>query len=92
MSKKRTHSELEHLRGEIKALKAENRSLLKQLKQLEKREHFYESQDEEVCADAEDTKRPDCKDCGKGITYIIDLGKFQYRQCPICGHREKVNG
>lgn len=92
LTKKRTHSEIEHLRGEIKALKAENKSLKQKLHQLEKREHFYESQDEEPAMDSEDTHVVFCNDCGKGIPNLMDLGKFQYLVCPVCGHREKING
>jgi len=98
MTRKKTHSELEHLRGEIRRLKAENRSLTKQLKQLQKHEHMYEAGDYEGQDDTvevtstADTYVEFCKECRRGAMQTMDLGKFIYKTCPVCGHRERRDG
>jgi len=98
MTRKRTHSELEHLRGEVRRLKAENRSLTRKLKQLEKQEHMFEESDytgqddtvEETSVD--DTRVEFCPDCRRGALQTLDLGKFIYKTCPVCQWRNKTNG
>lgn len=91
MARKRTHSELEHLRGEIKALKSENRNLKKRLRHKEKYdqpdfEKELKEETEEQYKKSEDV----CKHCGKGIPNLLDLGRAMYMICPVCEHREKV--
>lgn len=90
--RKKDKSEVEHFRGIIRELEKENRALKKQLKQLEKREHQYEEreQDEELVADSEDTKVSLCKECGRGIMSTLDLGKFVYKVCQVCDHKERI--
>lgn len=87
MAKKNTHSELEHLRGVNKALRAENVRLKRQLRVQEK---YPSSQDEEMETTVEETDIDLCTHCGKGKFSILDFGKFIYLTCGVCGHREKV--
>lgn len=94
-TRRKTSSELEHLRGYCRELEKTVRSLQKQARQYEK---WDRSQDEEIARDSEDTY-PDlpikrscaCEACGKGrVIETLDLGiKGCYGEC-ICGYKGKI--
>jgi len=95
MPKRKDKSPEEFYKGQIRELTAENKSLKKQLKQLEKRERL--GQDEEIATDTEDTfpevkyrRRCDSTSCGKGVydEYEI-LGKI-IGTCNVCGDRKRL--
>lgn len=92
-TKNKTHSELEHLRGENKELRAENRSLKRRLRELEKHEHMFEEHEqsdekpEEV--NMEDTYIR-CTECGKGVMKEYELMGRVYGTCTVCGERKKL--
>lgn len=88
-TKNKSGSETEHLRGVIKQLKSENNSLKRRLRQLEKREHFFEY---EESSDSEEITKNNstCENCGKGEYKYIDLGRVAYLVCPICSNRKKA--
>ncbi len=84
MPKNKTHSEVEHLRGIIKQLKAENIRLKRQLRIQEK------YSDEETPVEPEAVDVDLCPSCARGKLVLLDLGKFAYLTCPVCGHRERI--
>jgi len=92
-SKRKTHSEVEHLRGENRRLEQENRSLKRRLRDLEK----Y-PQDEEIDDTTEDTHPKIenthiiCTDCGKGKIKIFEIIGKQFEECDTCGYRKKISG
>lgn len=71
-SRRKHGSELEHLRGEIRRLKA-------QLKQCHRHKRPPEEPEEvrEV--------QPNCDSCGKGVLQVIDLKWLKLHRCPVCG-------
>lgn len=85
MSKTRnkTHSEVEHLKGEVKSLKAQNRYLKRRLKQFEKysKDDYIEVEKLEVNL---------CQVCGKGEMSLLDLKYVKYRTCGVCEYKERV--
>jgi len=93
-SRNRSHSEVEHLRGLTRELKAEVRNLKKRLKELERKEHIFDNppQDSDYSSDSEDTHVVLCSECGKGVLKLLDLGNFKYSVCSVCGDRRKLNG
>lgn len=95
-SKRKNRSETEHIRGYIRELEKEIRSLRGQLKQYEK---YERSQDSETARDREDTfpslevpklTKP-CESCGKGtvIETLEIMGKI-YGTCNVCDYKERM--
>jgi hypothetical protein len=86
---------LEVLRGYIRELEKEVRSLRSQLKQFEKYERTSQTYRE---ADVEDEKleqsqplTKDCESCGKGkvVETLEILGKV-YGTCNVCGQNDRI--
>lgn len=82
---RKSGSELEFLRGEVKRLK-------KLVRQLQKNAHIYNNIKDlvEDPPDEEDEKII-CNECGKGEVKILDLGNRQVITCTICDHRKVIN-
>ncbi len=82
-SKNKSRSELEHLRGQIRQLKAE-------LKFLRRRSHIENSIIDDVIEDSDlevvDTEP--CPSCGKGVLVTYDFVYATLRKC-ACGYEEK---
>lgn len=76
MSKNRNknRSEIEHLRGIIRQLKAE-------LKYHKRRSHIKDEPELEE-------RQPDCENCGKGFMEDLDLKFVLMKVCKICGHKK----
>lgn len=93
-TKQKNRSEIEVLRGFIRELEKEIRSLRSQVKSYEK---YDRSQDEEPYGDGEDTIpdrkfTKDCSECGKGkLVETLTLGNNTYGTCNHCGHNGKIN-
>lgn len=83
----KNRSELEYVRGQLKAVKRENKQLRKRLNQLEKQAHFYEETIDDV---AEDINLDICPKCQKGVTSVIDLKHIIIEQCQQCDYSQKV--
>lgn len=86
-SRNQNRSELEYVRGQLKAVQRENRQLRKRLKALDKKAHFFES---EVVDSAEDINIDLCSHCGKGVLQVLDLAHITLVTCNICEHRERI--
>lgn len=87
-TKQKTHSKTEHLEGQIKTLKSENRQLRKRLKELERKSHFYE---DIIVEEVEDIKSVEtCNKCGKGTASVLDLKYVKLLICDLCEHKEKI--
>lgn len=84
-SRQKTHSETEHLRGQIKNLKSENRQLRKRLKELEKQSHFYEEIADEAIEEVK--VKNTCKACGEGVLQEVDLGIKVLVKCDSCDYK-----
>lgn len=87
-TKNRSHSELEHLRGEIKELRKENRQLHKLLKTLQKHEHMFEKTEE--TKDEPEVKLIQCSECFKGSFTEINILDKVFGTCNVCGHRKRL--
>lgn len=79
-SKNKTRSENEHLRGEIRRLRAE-------LKRHKKKHNIEDDEPElEKIPDPRDV----CPSCGKGTWRFVDLKHVIYKICELCGFKVKV--
>lgn len=93
-TKRKNHSELEHLRGITREYEAEIRRLRKQLRQYEK----YDRQDysDEESKDSEDTfiklkLTKECSICGKGtVIQTLEIQNKIYGTCNHCGFNERI--
>lgn len=89
---RRSRSELEHLRGQVKSLKSINRQLKKKLKEFERREHFHDNVINTAIELSEgDVDMASCEKCGKGVLQIVDLKYVKYAVCTICNDRSRVD-
>jgi len=86
-TKNKSRSELEHVRGQLKAVRRENRQLRKRLKELERQAHFYEETIDDV---AEDIDLDTCPKCQKGQTVVIDLKHLILVSCNQCEYKERL--
>lgn len=87
MAKSKDKNELEHFRGEIRALQKENRALKKQLRQYEK--YSQENTDDDI-PELPKSKNRYCFDCGKGIIKEFEvLGRY-FEECNLCDYRKKI--
>jgi ribosomal protein L44E len=86
-TKQKTHSKTEHLEGQIKTLKSQNRQLRRRLKELEKQSHFYENIVDEVVDDV--NVKNICKSCKKGTLQEIDLKHVIITACDTCDYKRK---
>jgi len=89
-TRRKNHSEIEHLRGENKKLKSQIRRLERHIKELQRKSHFFEEVVEETVDDV--TIIDTCQNCGKGILSQIEIAHLTFVICDICNFREKVNG
>lgn len=89
-TRRKNHSEVEHLRGENKKLKSQIRRLERHNKELQRKSHFFEDVMSETTKEIKSIDY--CKECGKGELELIDFGFVEYVKCQICDFREKVNG
>jgi hypothetical protein len=83
-SRNRSHSEVEHLRGLVKQLRAE-------LKYYKRRSHLHEEIIDEVIED-QDVTNIDvslCSNCGKGALIEYDFHYINLKKCDHCGYQEK---
>jgi hypothetical protein len=93
-TKRKNHSELESMRGYVRQLEAEIRSLQKQLRQYEKYEQ--KGQDSEIQTDTEDTYVEQkfsipCLDCGKGrMVETLEIRGNLYGTCPVCDAKGRI--
>ena len=93
--KSKTQTEIEWFRGRVKELEKINKSLKKQLRQLEKYQHQYEPLEDVEDARNEDglyevKKQNTCQSCGKNELKILDLNIYKYFICTLCGFKEKI--
>lgn len=88
-TKQKTHSKAEHLEGQVKALKSQNRQLRKRLKELERKSHFYEDLVDEV---VEEVKIKDiCPKCKTGVLTSHDFTHIVVTKCnnPECDYQKR---
>lgn len=73
-------------RSEVEALKGEIRSLKKQLKYLQKRQHIFEQPIEEEIEEVQEVKADQCV-CG-GLVIEYDFVRGVLKKCDSCDFRE----
>lgn len=84
------------MRGIIKELEKQVRSLQKENRELSKQKHIFikDSQDDDdIAQDSEDTyikPKKRCKSCGKGFLEEFEIMGKIFGTCNICEHREKL--
>jgi hypothetical protein len=83
-SKNKSRSELEHLKGQIRELKAE-------LKYYKRRAHIETSIIDDVIEDGdlEDVNAYQCPSCKSGALIEFDFKFAVLRKCSNCGHEER---
>ena len=91
-TKQKTHNELEHLRGIVRQQKSIIRNLKKRLKELERREYYYDNKDilDEEDKHIETEQIGDCPQCGKGTLSESDLFFLVIKKCDHCDYEEKT--
>ena len=82
-------SEVEYLRGLVKKLKSQNRNLRKRLKELERKEHWFEIVREEEPIEIEENVDK-CPECVKGKLSHIDLHHLTLIKCDKCEFKQKL--
>lgn len=86
-TKNKSHSETDHLRGQIKKLKSENRALKRRNKQLEKKSHFFEEVMDETVEEA-DFKNA-CPECKSGQVIEYNFVHLIVEKCDKCDYQKK---
>lgn len=91
MTRKKDKSIEEHLRGEIRKLKKQVKSLTQQLKHYTKKDHLYEeTQLEEPEAEVYQEYQEPCPECAKGkLDELVIAGRL-LKRCNICTYRSKA--
>lgn len=96
MTKKKSHSEVEFLRGEIRNLKAQIKHLKKFVSRKEKREHLFQDFEEtemetllkeEIQERGEVIRSLKCPNCKEPLDAINEGGKITIYICPDCKYR-----
>lgn len=84
--------EVEHLKGIIRDLEKQVKSLTRQLKYFEKRSHLSELklEEEEPTPPPPPKKMRDCDSCGKGKYEEFELLNKVYGTCNICNDRRRL--
>lgn len=91
MAKSREGKDDEFYKGELRKLRAENRSLKKRLHQLERSKHVYEdSLLNEDDPNEVQSQEPKCPDCFKGNLVNTDMGPGTLISCTNCIYRKFV--
>ena len=85
-TKNKTHSETDHLRGQIKKLKSENRALSRRNRELEKKSHFYEDVVEESVEETEFKEL--CPACKKGQIIEYNFIHVIVKKCSECDYKK----
>lgn len=88
-TRRKTHSEREHLLGRIRELEKENRRLRKENKFLSKRTHMYENVIDDA-ADEIKTKKATCKQCRKGELQTFDFVHVIVTSCDACEYQRRT--
>ncbi len=80
-SRNKSKSEVEHLRGQVRELKAK-------LKYLRRRQHIENSIIDDVIEDGnvENINAVDCDECGKGVLVEYDFKFATLKKCTHCDH------
>lgn len=87
-TRRKNHSEVEHLRGEVKKLKSTVRSLERRNKELERKSHFFEEVVEEATDQVE--MQETCNSCGKGTLIMHDFVHMILKKCDLCGDQQRI--
>jgi NAD-dependent SIR2 family protein deacetylase len=80
-SRRKGHSEVESLRGEIRRLNAQ----LKYCKRCNE-----QHRDDDLDYDDVPEIEPVCQQCGKNKLKIIDLKYVVFEVCELCGFKKKI--
>ena len=88
MSRKADKSELEHLRGLLRNLNSENRSLKRQLARATKRPIVEELEEEEDASLDSVPTGNRCPECFKGELTTVSLGVRMLTTCSNCKYRK----
>ena len=87
-TRRKERSETEYLRGQVRELEKENRSLKKRLRQLDKRSHLYEDIIEAVAEDIIVEEK--CPTCKTGKHSVLDLKHVRFMICSDCDYRKRL--
>lgn len=95
MAKSREGRPIEFYLSQIRELEAENKSLRRRLKNLEKKEHIFDDNKDneeptELPIGEQNNKQLRCTSCGKGSLEIFEVMGRVFSTCPICGNRVKL--
>lgn len=83
-TKRKDHSEVQFLRGEVRRLKAE-------LKYYKRRDHLVDDHIDELVDEneIENVNASKCSSCGKGVLIEYDFSFVILKKCDHCGYAEK---
>jgi hypothetical protein len=95
--KKKSHSEDEHYRGQIRDLQKQVRTLQQELRTYRKRENLYENNKEEIQElltkqdEIEVKKVAACPKCFEGkLNLVLDLNDKDIFSCDSCDFKKTV--
>lgn len=95
--KKKSHSEDEHYRGQIRDLQKQVRTLQQELRTYRKRENLYENNREEIQelliaqTEIEVKKVARCTQCHEGsLNLVLDLNDKDIFSCSSCDFKKVV--
>lgn len=87
----REEDELRRLEKEVRELKALNRSLMKQLKKLNRGYYkIREDLDDEDEIEVEKYTLPICEECGRGELIEITVLNRKFKRCTTCDYRSRA--
>lgn len=96
MAKVKEKNAPEYYKGLIRDLKAQNKSLKKELARLQKREHLFDlpeiDEDAETATDYKGTlNAPQCPECGSKQFESVKIGNFRLlERCFDCGMKKST--
>lgn len=88
--KKKSDTEIDRLRNELREQKNLNRSLMKRIKKLDRNYKEVQESEEDVLESINYERVSKCPDCSKGSLTIVILAGRQFSRCSLCEYRTKA--
>lgn len=80
---------MEHIKGQLKQARSENRKLKREIAFYKKRAHFYEETIDEVAQEVYEEAEA-CPECKKGTIVEHDFTHIVIKSCTLCDYKKRV--